>query len=1602
MKAWLSLALTLATALRLCASVLVYEGFHPEDYGNPTGNATKTASDSIPTGTHTLGVTTERWSNMGGSQVKVYSPDYGLALPEVMQTAGFETLGGSIGLNPDGNNADIRAMSHTLAGAPFARSSGKLYLRMLLNLDSVAAGRLSSLTDLTPDVLKQNYFGFGFAQANNEYSLLRSTKPAIAFLIWKNKSNQFVLSLAMTDDAGSLTHYPVLTGITLGKTYLCYAEIDVNAGTNENEILRANAVATDDFAPGAPWATLVNDSDSVEANIITPTSYPRVMAVAGPYGTNHGYFRADEIMVASELSDILLTLVIDPALPLPALTANPILTRTSASLSGSLLACGTDATSVDLSVAIAPSGTPLPADTPYAANLSAGDPLSIDFSGLRWGTAYDYRLTFLNDLGQSYVHTGSFTTEPEPPCFFSYGIGLWEVHLKTRGDDWTSDPWSIPEGLAATERHRELGAEMAYCKNSRTSTINNTPYSWANNSTYAYVGYVHLPAQTTFLFESSIDDTAYLKIGDTVVHDIRTFTNGARSTWTSGEEGWYPIDLRVGDYTGNHGPIDNTAGFRFSTDNGITWNLFRDPGDGSFLALHSDAGLSLLSVVNTGSKLRLEIGFSQGLFGADLTACFSSTYGGEDTTLWSPTALAPVGSDETYRSLSIDIPADARFFRLLANQNGALCWTPTIALEDLPVVAATLPSATPGSVLETSLDTATFIANVIHPGDGFSACDLEVAYGTTPSVLTHSASFPAKAIGAHTLSLSGLLPERTYFAKLRASNASGASEWSAPFSFETATISLPSYNTAADLAGLWQARVDGDGRDWTTSILDLPHGFGANDRRRTLGTQMAYSAANRPNDFNPSITDAWREHCVWVYQGYIHLEAGTYRFRSSFDDTLRIVFGDSIAYHINDYTPNASGSWTCPTTGWYPLDLRLGNITVSAGPIDTGKPEHALQFSTDNGITWHTFLDPGDGSLLRTANPDLRTLAVESYSTTNNILTATLSFGGTVTDTQPLFVAYGATCGDGTLDSWDATAPVDTIAPETLSTTFTGLPGAGSTIHYARFYFSANGVLVWSEPIFLPNPSEIALDSALKLDAHLGDTLLLHSTLVSAGNNPSADVTVLLSATPDLADPTLFPLGTYLPGTPIDATLPIPPGTTHYIALLAEAPDGSADRTSPILVVTPAEPAFSAVTVVPDLWNATFQVNLTELGAGDATTVSLWTGTSPENLAPVATSSLTDPAPLSIPVDFGAFGTYYYQFRAENACASTSWVVTTPLSTLTLEDTSTYYWKSSVKEGDWSNPDNWETTSGDPRLTFPHGSNTRANFSRCTASTNIVHIDGIYSINRVEISATGLDLTFQGTSQEESRLSAPTESFNLAANQTLRVAGAYVYTKNVNFNNNSSVILTDAAYLYSITECVLGATDTTIAVSDDSTFFIRDYLLRMNGTRPTLRLHNGTFQQQGTFAPNSNSQAVGTLVEFSGTRPYLNPAYINPSEQTGTPIANAEHPLFRFIIPAEGFEPGPRIYLQNGTFPSTTRIPIRIEIAADSPWFQGGSTRTFQLVQAKSILVDAIDLADQPRPNNTRFYYTYGANASTEPDGNAPTGLWVEASGIGPTILYFR
>ena len=533
-----------------------------------------------------------------------------------------------------------------------------------------------------------------------------------------------------------------------------------------------------------------------------------------------------------------------------------------------------------------------------------------------------------------------------------------------------------------------------------------------------------------------------------------------------------------------------------------------EPEDYGFSYPGISPAVSILDAENTGGELRLFVSFRPDFAGCPLVACTSASYGAEDVSAWTSTPLDPIGDAEHRRFFSVPYASGTKFFRLRTMAEDGIFWSETIVLENVRTISPATPTLFSGDVVSTTLDSATMTVDVAHPGEGCQTCDLVLVYGTDPSALVRTAAFPDKEVGTSTIALDGLVPATRYYAAFRAKNAAVTSQEPPVFTFQTQDFPPPDGSCLqVSLPGLWQGVFtnDTDGYMDTADKYNLAHADGV---YRAPGAVMAYiSNRTHPQGYSGSFdgtlrTFTWTGDTTYAYKGYIWLDATEYVFGAYFWDYVYLKIDDDLLF-------NQVITWGIPvcartyqTAGWHRFELRgsnaghdgdannCGSLYGGAGDCYTAGSDIAISYSTnetmvatvkkrvgdynDPGINsgtipregWSPFLDES-GTFLRTANP-LRSIAVKDLSTAGGKLSAHLVFGNDVPGAYELRIAYGAAHGGDSPSSWEKTESITTIAADTAAYDYSGIAGAGTTVKYARFYFTDGDSIRWGDNLYLP------------------------------------------------------------------------------------------------------------------------------------------------------------------------------------------------------------------------------------------------------------------------------------------------------------------------------------------------------------------------------------------------------------------------------------------------------------------------------------------------------------------------------------------------------
>lgn len=1101
-----------------------------------------------------------------------------------------------------------------------------------------------------------------------------------------------------------------------------------------------------------------------------------------------------------------------------------------------------------------------------------------------------------------------------------------------------------------------------------------------------------------------------------------------------------------------------------TAENYGAWKALTDNGDGTLFATTLDGSplgmIDILSLLGkTGSAtLSVETKLSRA---ADIYVCAGATYGGKNATAWGSMALLGSVQGSGVESLvhTVTIANGATLIRVIAYAKDAdpatsdpIAASKTWALAEFPSTSGEPVLANPHAVSATATS-ADIGATILFAGSGDTA-EVSISYGPAAESLIYSATLSsAAAVGEFEETLQGLLPNRLYYARLTMKGADNAESQSDVFTFSTDDLSETVAPAVAEapaptLPGVMQGRyacVKNSPADTSVRIADLA----AENTDRTLGFLMARASADAGSadsakDQSDSVTSAswkWANNTTYYYEGFVYLVGGTTLYvASKFDDGTAVYINDVKVFHEVTMAGNGSGydhagnynvgAFTPEKSGWYPIrgyvwDWEGGKNhmygiaaiqwTTDAAAIDlTGDRPVAVAESINNTAYWHEFYDDGAGLFLRTAEP-VRALEVSSYSTTGGSLAATLAYGEFPWDT-PLYVAYGSTYGGDDTNAWEHVVKVSDAGTASGTVQHGPLAGLGGTVRYVRYFFDLS--VIGGDPCFTPtlyfvDMNAPSLSSATSVSGvEQGDGAVVSGELLSPGATGSCTVTLETSRTGDFTDAFTREVGVFTAGAALVCDLTtndttsagyIVPGTTTWYRFKAVDANNLPDYSATGSFTTPAGAVIANPSAAASSWNASYSVDIKDVGAGGRATVELWTGLSYSTLALAGTATATEAGKVTIPVSHGAFMRYGYRFRVTNACATESWETWTDIAYVDVMDNASYTWKAGVTSGNWEDAANWVSSVDDPRCAYPNSTQSDVSFANCEAGVPVtVSLGSAVSVNTLALGTEGVDVKIAGVGSATSRLmigAGDGTQVALPANATLTLSGLYARFHDYSNKSGSKLRLENGAEVLSHTECVLGAGNNALEVVDGSSFQINNFLLRLQSQSPRVLIDDSTVNIKGNFAPASNNSSRDCIVTFAGRSPRLLAGNITPAE-TGS--VSPETPVFRFNVPAEGFAEG-AVITPNGTFPNGGRLAIRMEVERNSAWFAGRRTASFKLVSAaKGIQTDYVDFADQPRADRTHFYYTYGANDSTESDDNAPTGLWVTLDGRAPMVIIVR
>ena len=747
----------------------------------------------------------------------------------------------------------------------------------------------------------------------------------------------------------------------------------------------------------------------------------------------------------------------------------------------------------------------------------------------------------------------------------------------------------------------------------------------------------------------------------------------------------------------------------------------------------------------------------------------------------------------------------------------------------------------------------TLSADVTGIGYTAPSATLKFVYGPSPDAMayTNVLSASVTAIGKYAATLTRLTPGANCYVKTVLETNDGAHDVA-----ETEVVCLQT-QVVVELGGkpgLIQAKY---ANKWYTDAWDIA---GAADATRVLGAWAAHCGSNFADTMPWSSADGqtsfptWGDNTTWGYVGYMYFENMTYTFGGCMDDNVRLyIDGQQVLDQSGSTLKTAT--WFPPNgTGWYPIEIRVGNGTGGYGPYGGfyGLCWNITGYTAkDTSANWSKFVDPGDGSLLRTVSGP--TITASENVSAGALASVALSFQGAEA-ARTLRVAWGPVYGGDDPADWYATSAVATVPAGATSATWTPPSDWGSDSNLvARFYFVDTSP-DWSNSIFCRDYSAPDIVD-FTVDGTGGDTLVVSGDLAAF---PGADcvLTVYIGDSPTNLDTAWtglagatrtstgsFSLSLHEPDT--EAARYLTCGKTYYVALEAVS-GGQVTRSAVQEVAMSAAPEVASPTTGVTRRTVTFSARLTDVGAGASATIMLYAGTSggESDLVPVERlRSVTDRGLITIQHTFDSFETtYYWQLRAtaEATGGTTNFETRTAVASCKTLDTTTYTWKTSVSSGNWDDPANWTDDQYGDSLGYPQTTAATALFPAMTDAS--VAFRRALAIGTLNLSANSIAVRFTqgGASTNETKMAVNTLNFNgargaitldgvaistgggvtLGANRALGlVNGANLYTGDFSNENYNDVTVAGGSW-FSCNQMFFGSGTITI---DDSVVWTRSH-----------------------------------------------------------------------------------------------------------------------------------------------------------------------------------
>lgn len=375
-------------------------------------------------------------------------------------------------------------------------------------------------------------------------------------------------------------------------------------------------------------------------------------------------------------------------------------------------------------------------------------------------------------------------------------------------------------------------------------------------------------------------------------------------------------------------------------------------------------------------------------------------------------------------------------------------------------------------------------------------------------------------------------------------------------------------------------------------------------------------------------------HGVFAYEGELWVEEGTnyYFYARTANGAAMVVDGKTVVFQGNmpayNSAPVIRGFWMASKTGWVPFNVWFWSYNGTTGTqwSEWGAQYNVAGFSLDgftgldatSGIrdysknshtnVWKRFVDPGNGTFLRTATTNRFTTATTADGRTWN-----LTFEG-VPHAAQLVAFWGPTDGVHDAEAWEShsTDPVDVPAGDSSTTVFVA-PGANATALRFRLAYanvaSTNGLddvfEEWTEVFPVSDAPVVRIDAVRP-----GFTNVIVSGELAALGRNGADAIVTIQIANAADESFADPISTNLPAASVAGPFEVlvqgvETNAAYLVRAIATATSCATSSVVSFRTARPTPAVATAEIVASKFFEADVAAEVSDWGAG-ATGAEVW------------------------------------------------------------------------------------------------------------------------------------------------------------------------------------------------------------------------------------------------------------------------------------------------------------------------------------------------------------------------------------------------------------